>query len=350
MRTIGSGFAALVARVIAIVTVLFSALAPAVAADDALITAAKKEGSVTWYTTLIVDQLARPIADAFQKKYGITVNYIRSGSPEIYLRLFNEGKAGRVQGDLFDGTAGAAELRKEGLLLQWVPDTIRSWPAQDHDPDGYWTPMSLYIFEPGTNTTMVSKADEPKTYEDLLDPKWKDKLAWNLEPSATGAAGFIGAVLAAMGDDKGMAYLRQLTKQNIAGVQGGARHLFDMVIAGEYPMALQMLNHHAFFSANAGAPAGWVPLQPPMAAFLVLNLTKGGPHPNAAKLLADFIVSHEGQEIFRNVGYNPVDPAVEPRDPSLRPDGVKFRANYFTPQQIDAGLPKWNGIYTSLFR
>ena len=350
MRTIGRGLTAIAAGVLTTGVVLLSALAPAAAADDTLITAAKKEGSVTWYTTLIVDQLARPIADAFQKKYGITVNYIRSGSPEIYLRLFNEGKAGRVQGDLFDGTAGAGELKKEGLLLQWVPDIVRSWPAQDQDPDGYWTPMSPYVFEPGVNTTMVSKGDEPKTYEDLLDPKWKDKLSWNLEPSTTGAAGFIGEVLTSMGGEKGMDYLRQLAKQNIAGVQGGARHLFDMVIAGEYPMALQMLNHHAFFSANQGAPAGWVRLQPAMVAFLVLNLTKGGPHPNAAKLLADFIVSDEGQAIFRDVGYNPASPAVEPRDPSLRPDGVKFRATYFTPQQIDASLPKWNGIYTKLFR
>ena len=153
-----------------------------------------------------------------------------------------------------------------------------------------------------------------------------------------------------MGEEKGMDYLRKLAQQNITGVQGGARHLFDMVIAGEYPMALQMLNHHAFFSANHGAPAGWVRLQPAMVAFLVLNLTKGGPHPNAAKLLADFIVSDEGQTIFRNVGYNPASPNVEPRDPSLRPDGVKFRATYFTPQQIDVSLPKWNNIFATLFR
>lgn len=254
------------------------------------------------------------------------------------------------QGDLFDGTGGASALKKEGLLLQWTPEEVQSWPQQDIDPEGYWAAMSLYILEPGINTNLVGKETAPKTYADLLAPQWKDKLSWNLEPSSTGSAGFIGAILAAMGEDKGLDCLRALAKQNIAGVQGGARHLFDMVIAGEYPIALQMLNHNAFFSAAHGAPAGWIRMQPPMAVFLVLNLTKGGPHPNAAKLLADFIVSHEGQEIFRDVGYIPIDPAVEPRDPGMRPDGVTFRASYFTPQQIDDSIPKWMGIYSSLFR
>jgi ABC-type Fe3+ transport system substrate-binding protein len=320
------------------------------AADPALIAAAKKEGQVVWYTTLIVNQLARPITDAFEKKYGIKVLYIRSSEPEIQLRLYNEGRAGRMQADIFDGSGDSTELRSMGLLSKWTPDPAKDFPAESRDPDGYWTAMSLYIGEPGYNTSLTPPAAAPKTFADLLAPKWKNKLAWNSAPTATGAPGFIGAVLKEMGQAKGMAYLHALAKQNVADVTGGARQVFDEVIAGEYPIALQMLTHHAYFSAAHGAPAGWIKLQGAMAFFLVLNLTKGGPDPNAAKLLADFIVSPEGQQIFRQVGYIPANPRIAPLDPSLRPDGAAFRVNYFTPQQIDAAMPKWYAIYKSLFR
>jgi iron(III) transport system substrate-binding protein len=323
---------------------------PALAADGALIAAAKREGEVTWYTTLIVDQLARPISAAFEKKYGIKVNFVRSGDAEVSLRLYNESRAGNVQGDIFDATNGSAGLKKLGMLLQWHPDPAARFPKEYVDPDGYWTPMSLYVLEPGYNTNLVAKEDVPHTFQDLLDPKWKGKLAWNSDPGATGAQGFIGAALTAMGEEKGLVYLKQLAAQNVVGVPGGARHLFDMVIAGEYPMALQMLNHHAFFSAGQGAPAGWAPVQDAMAFFIVLDLVKNSPHPNAGKLLEDFIVSPDGQAIFRDIGYIPVDPDMAPRDPSLKPDGVRLRVNYFMPQQIDAGLPKWESLFRDIFR
>src|SRR5665213_4629415 len=87
------------------------------AADQALIDAAKKEGRLTWYTGLILNQLGRPIADAFEKKYGIKVNITRADSGEIALRLHNEAQAGKVQADVFDGSTGTASLKKEGVVL-----------------------------------------------------------------------------------------------------------------------------------------------------------------------------------------------------------------------------------------
>jgi hypothetical protein len=88
--SIGSGLAVGLAGALAMAAVLSPA---SLAADEALVAAAKQEGSVTWYTTLIVDRLARPIAEAFEKKYGIKVDYVRAGSPEIYLRLFRAIRA-----------------------------------------------------------------------------------------------------------------------------------------------------------------------------------------------------------------------------------------------------------------
>ena len=93
-------------------------LSPAMAADQSLIDAAKKEGHVTWYTTQIVDQFARPAAEAFEKKYGIHVDYVRADPIDIVLRISNEGKAGHVQADVFDGTSTDAEPQEGGAGAQ----------------------------------------------------------------------------------------------------------------------------------------------------------------------------------------------------------------------------------------
>jgi iron(III) transport system substrate-binding protein len=203
---------------------------------------------------------------------------------------------------------------------------------------------------PGFNTNLVPKGTEPRTYQDLLDPKWKGKLAWTNRPGPTAAAGFIGTVLAEFGEEKGMDYLKKLSAQQIANVDGSARQVLDLVIAGEYPIALQIFNNHAVISAQKGAPSAWIPMEPATALLGVFQLTANSPHPNAGKLLFDFIESEEGQQIFRDADYMPADPDVPPRDPSLRPDSGKFRARFFTPEQIEASLAKWTDIYARMFK
>ena len=234
----------------------------ALAADEALIDAAKKEGSLTWYTTQIVNQFARPAAEAFQKKYEIRVNYIRADSNEVTLRIMNEGKAGRVQADVFDGTGATAALKNENLVAKYIPQSADRLPDRYKDKDGYWVATNLYVLTPGINTDLVKKGTEPKTYQDLLDPKWRGKIAWNSSVTPSGAAGFVGIVLASMGEEKGMAYLRQLSGQKIAGLQVAARQVLDQVIAGEYAIALNIFNNHAVISAMKGARRHGSPWSP----------------------------------------------------------------------------------------
>ena len=318
------------------------------AADQALIDAAKKDGQVTWYTALIVNQFAEPVARAFEKKYGIKVEMVRANAAESILRISNEGKAGKVQADVFD-SFGAPQLVKEGLLTSYTPDSAKRLPKEFYDPSGYWVATNLYVLTPGYNTDLVPKGGEPKTFEDLLDPKWKGKMAWGSNGSPASATGFIGVVLSEMGQDKGMAYLRKLAEQRITPIPLAARQVLDQVIAGEYPIALQIFNNHAVISKQQGAPSNWIPMNPALGVLSVFSLTKG-PHINAGKLLIDFLVSEEGQKLFKDADYMPVDPAVPPSDPALRPDGVKFRAKFFTPEEVDQNLPVWNKVYTEVFR
>lgn len=321
---------------------------PARAADQALIDAARKEGQVIWYTTQIVNQLVRPASAAFEKKYGIKVNYVRANATEIALRVINEAQAGKIQADVVDGTATSVMLRREGHILQWVPDT--KFEPQFVDPDKYWITTNLYVLTPGVNTDLVPKGSEPKSFADLLDPKWKNKMIWNATTSASAGPGFVGTVLKGMGEEKGMAYLRDLAKQNVASVASSGRQVLDQVIAGEYPIALQIFNNHAVISAQKGAPVTWLPFDQSLAVLSVMSVVKTSPRLNAAKLFVDFLTSAEGQKIVQEAGELPVHPDVAPGDPSLRPDGTRFKALYLSPEEVERSMPAWSKTFNDIFR
>jgi hypothetical protein len=154
------------------------------AADDALYEAAKKEGQVVWYTSLIVNQAVRPLVDAFSKKYpGVEVKYARGDSGPNAIKVINEARAGRVEGDVFDGIATTAPLLKAGLVEKFTPSEVAKYPPALRDADGRWNALVVYFLTPGVNTQLVV-ADEIKTAQDLLNPKWQGKIAWSTEPSS----------------------------------------------------------------------------------------------------------------------------------------------------------------------
>ncbi len=326
------------------------AAAPALAADAALIEAAKKEGRVFWYTTLILQQLGAPLAQAFEKKYGIRVEATRNDPGETALRLLNEHRAANMQADVFDGSFAPAALIEAGVLAKWQPDFVKDWPRELLDPDGYWTAHRLTVMTPGYNTDLVKPEEAPKTWNDLLAPQWKGKMAWGINPGVTAGTGFTGLALAELGEEKGMAFLRRLAAQDITGLKISARAVLDQVISGEYKLALQILNDNAVISRNAGAPVQWIAMSPALASVSVISVTAKARNPNAGRLLADFVVSEEGQKIARDRDYIPVHPDVAPRDPRVRPDGAGFRAITLSPQEIDRSMPRWKRVFDELFR
>jgi ABC-type Fe3+ transport system substrate-binding protein len=207
----------------------------------------------------------------------------------------------------------------------------------------------LFVFTPGFNSTMVSRADAPKTYDDLLDPKWKGKMAWNPNSSA-GAIGFVGNILTFMGEERGMAYLRKLADQRIVNVEASSRAILDQVIAGEYPIGLMMFNHHAVISARKGAPSDWLPMEPVPVAFDSLSLLKDAPHPNAGRLLIEFLLSDEGQKVLADSDYLPALPKAPAMKKGLRPEDGGFKATWLRPDFVDPQTGKWARVAKELFR
>jgi iron(III) transport system substrate-binding protein len=320
------------------------------AADPALIEAARKEGRVLWYTTLIVNQVVIPLKTAFEKKYsGVTLDYARNDEGPTAIRLLNEAKAGKVQADVFDGLTVNVPLKREGLLARIEIPNAADYPAEMKDADGAWHALLLFVFGPGYNTSLVSKAETPKSYQDLLDPKWKGKMAWNPNSSA-GAIGFVGNILLSMGPDKGMEYLRALSKQNIVNVEASSRAILDQVIAGEYPMGLMMFNNHTVISARKGAPSDWSPLEPVPVAFDSLGIMKDAPHPNAARLLVEFLLSEEGQTVLKDADYLPANAKIPAMKAGLRPQDGGFTATWMRPDVVDPQMANWSRIAKDLFR
>ena len=324
-------------------------VAPVLAADQALIDAARREGVVNWYTVQIVDQLARPAAAAFEKKYGVKADFVRGEPNEIVLRITNESKAGQIRADVFDGTTTAPLLKKAGLAMKWQPDSAKRLPPQYLDREGYWTATNLYVLTAGYNTELVPRGQQPKSFKDLLDSRWKGKMAWSLNATSVAAPGVVGLALADMGPEQGRAYLRQLAGQSVTGLRVTARQVLDQVIAGEYQIGVGIMNSHAVISAGQGAPVDWIAMDPSLAVLSVVGVLKEPLHPNAARLFVEFLVSEEGQTIFRDANYLPVDPGVPPKTPGLTPESGKFRAIFLTPEEIDQRIGEWTGLLKEMF-
>ena len=166
----------------------------------------------------------------------------------------------------------------------------------------------------------------------------------------TGAAGFIGYILTSMGEDRGMQYLRALSRQQIINVEASSRAVLDQVIAGEYPFALMMFINHAVISARKGAPSAWLKIEPMPVALDAISLLKDARHPNAARLLIDFLTSEEGQQVLRQADYLPALPGVPTIVPGLRPADGKFQATYLRPEDVDLNMVRWSKMVEELFR
>jgi iron(III) transport system substrate-binding protein len=319
-------------------------------ADPKLLEAAKKEGEVVLYTTHIVDQIVRPLIKAFQSYApGVQVKYVRADGLALVVRLTNESRAGRVQADVWSMVDGVGALLQGGMAAPFEVPSARGLPAGLVDRDKRWVAINTGVRSAAYNTQIVPKEQAPKNYQDLLDPRWKGKIVWNPK-SMTGAWGFISTVIRGMGEEQGTAYLRALAKQDIVPLPIAIRAVLDRVIAGEYAIGLEMNNTHAAISAAQGAPVKWVPLNPVSETLQVSGITKGAAHPNAAKVLIDFMVSKAGQTVFRDNDYLPMHPDIPAKIPELRPEQGGYKSVIYTPDNLEVDVPRWAKIYDDLFR
>jgi iron(III) transport system substrate-binding protein len=320
--------------------------------EQKLIEGARQEGQVVLYSALIVNQMLRPLAAGFMKKYPfLKMTYYRADSEELLTKLSAEMRANNLIADVFEGSGGGEIAVEAGFTQPFHTPVLDAYPKMYIDPKGHLAPTRLSYFSIAYNTKQVPADKVPKTYEDLLDPQWKGRMAW---PYAnTGRYLFMINLRSAWGDDKALAYFQKLAGQKIINfASGSARTLVDRVIAGEYPIAINIYAHHPLISAGKGAPVASQLMDPVPSAAGTLAVLKGAKHPHAAMLLTDFILSKEGQTIMAAAEYFPAHPEVEPA-PQLAPIVPKkagYTENYVSPQQLKAGLESTDQIIQKWFR
>jgi len=264
-------------------------------------------------------------------------------------RVLIEYQAKKYEVDVISGSAATGMVQRAGYMQRFYSPELAAYPAELKDPKGFWGSTNVYFMTLGYNTRNVKASELPKTYEDLLNPRWKGQMMWSTS-RGSGAPQFIGNIMLTMGQEKGKAYLQRLKAQNIAKSTASARQILDLVIAGEYPIAVQIFNHHAYISKTAGAPVEWQPLEPVTATNNTIGLASYAPHPYAAMLFLDFLLSKKGQKVVQLSNYLPAHPEMPALQADLKPGGGRFKkANYLSPEILFDKGNDWVDYFQSQF-
>lgn len=280
--------------------------------DPKLIEGAKKEGEVVWYTTMTLDQ-SKQVADRFQKKYPfIKVDLFRTGGGPLLNKIFTEARGGRHAWDVAVGRGEMVlPLIGKKLLASYRSPEAKMIESDLVDNEGYWTGYYVNSYVLGYNTKLVRKADVPKTYEELLSPKWKGgKISVDTE-----AYGMLQGLIRVWGKEKAVSYFKRLAAQDPVLKRGNTERV-QLTVAGEYELIIAY-NQTIQRMTSRGAPIDWVALEPAVVQVNPVMLAAKAPHPNAGRLLLDFLLSKEGGEMLRGFQRIPVRKDVEPDPPRL---------------------------------
>ena len=316
--------------------------------EDELYAAAKREGLVNWYSVILGNEAALPLARAFEARYpGIKVDHQRGNTVANAKRIIDESATGSVKGDVFDGSTTVVALLKAGLVESWTPPNASAIPQAYRDQQGRWTAVLMEFLTVGYDVDAVAPADIPKTREDLLDPKWRNKMIWSDTPGLTGGAGFVANTLMELGEVAGRDYLKKLKGQNIFPFPGDGHAVIGEIEKKKFALGLQIFNHHTFIERSLGHNIQWIKIEPILAFSNNMGLVRGAPHPNAAKLFINFCLSREGQTIIRDGHHIPSSSEVDALEPTLK---TGFRVNYVDPLTAAGQMEGWQSVYTQIFK
>jgi iron(III) transport system substrate-binding protein len=304
--------------------------------DARLVERAKREGRVALYTSLAPTE-STPLAAAFEKKYGVKVELWRAPSERVVQRATTEMRARRYTVDVIETNGPEMEvLAREKVLTDIYSPYLADLPAGSIPAHRSWFPDRVNFYGVGFNTTRVKRAEIPASYEGFADPKWKGRIG--LE--ATDAE-WMATLIKTWGEAKGMDYFRRLSALR-PDVREGHILLTTLVAAGEVPVGLTMYNANVEAQRRRGAPIEFVAVQPAVARPQGIGVARNAPHPAAAVLFVDYVLSPEGQRLFESMGRVPA---------STR---VKSAFNNFPFTMIDPGTvldesAKWEKLWRGFF-
>ncbi len=297
---------------------------------------AKAEGKLQMYTTFTQNE---PMERFGQKYPFIRVEVLRTTTTGATKRMLEEYKAGKHVVDLMNlPTAALLALREAGVLQPYYSSEMEMLHPDAVEPNRYWANNYESYVGLGFNTNLIRPEEAPKTYDDLLDPKWKDRMALTGRSSAL--SNFVGTMLLVKGED----FLRQLGRQEPTVHDFSGRALANLIVSGEVALSPQTYNSHMADSKQKGASVAWRPLGPVFGQVNAAALAKRAPSPHAAMLFNDFILSREGQTIMEKLGYN------SPRKDFVSAETPEKVIDLYTRPNYQQEFEAWGRLADQVFR
>jgi iron(III) transport system substrate-binding protein len=305
--------------------------------SERILAAAKAEGTLTLYTTFAANNMEAVAAD-FERRHGVKLVSWRSGTLRVLQRVLAEAKAGRHEVDaVLFGSPEMEALHRESLLQE-----VRS-PLQGNLVEGglpshrAWAAVYLNLFAHAYNTTKVRREELPRTYADLLDPRWRGRLGVESQDQE-----WFLAIVKDMGEEKGLRFFRDLVAGNGLSVRTGHSLLTGMVVSGEVPLALTVHSYMPEQLKRKGAPIDWFVLEPAVVRPNAIGVMRRAPHPNAALLFYEYMLS-DGQRVLADMAYVP---ATRQSDSPLR----NLRVRVVDPVEALDENDKWSKLYEDTLR
>ena len=304
--------------------------------DARLVQRARQEGRLVLYTSLAPTE-STPLASAFEKKYGVKVEIWRALSDKVVQRAITEARARRHAVDVIETNGPEMEmLAREKLLAEFHSPYLADLPPAAIPAHRTWFPDRINSYVVGYNTTKVRRSEIPATYEGFTDPKWKGRIG--LEATDTE---WMATLIKTWGADKGMDYFRRLSALR-PDVREGHILLATLVAAGEIPVGLTLYDSNVVALKRKGAPIDFVPVQPVVARPQGIGVARNAPHPNAALLFADYVLSPEGQKLFESLGRVPASTRV-------RSALNNFPFTLIEPATVLDEAEKWEKVWNGFF-
>ena len=281
-------------------------LAPNVHAQPVDVEAARKESKIVLYGT-VVPQAMDPIFKSFEKKYGIKIEYWRAAANAVADRAINEWRAGRPGFDVVEGNPGLnLTLKKEGAFAKYIPPSSEKFPEQFKDKDGAMTAWRLIPISVLYNTDSVRSTDRPQSLDDLIDPKWKNKLSIPDPLQHTETSQFLWNLQKLKGD-KWLDFVKALAKQGPHLVESFAP-VTTALLRGEAQIGIGYVKYVKQYKG----PLGYVVLDKHLTDPNVISVGSKATNSNAASLYAEYICSSEGQRLIADQGEFVLYPGIFP--------------------------------------
>jgi iron(III) transport system substrate-binding protein len=261
---------------------------------EVLLAAARREGSVEWYGSLLVPEAAQIIGKFNQRYPFVEVKYARASGTNVINRFLTESKTSSSKADVIGARSNFhPTLMKAGLVAKNLAPFRQELREGFIDKAGYLLGQHTFGLVIGYNTKNVPPNKVPQSYQDLLSPEWKGQMALDIE-----SHDWLAGILDTMGEEKGMDFAKKLAAQNVH-VQRGHSLLLQLVAAGELKVEIDAYHYQINEFRKKGAPLDLI-IPDPMVVKEPSGIwiSKRAPHPHAAALLVDFLFSREGQQIL----------------------------------------------------